>query len=91
MSDRTYSVEFTAAAAKQLRRLDRTVQLRILKATALLARHPRPPSARRLASKMELWRVRVGDYRIVYGVDEERVVIAIARVGHRASVYRDIG
>ena len=87
MSDRPYAVEFTSSARKQLKRLDRAVQQRVLKAAALLANHPRPPAARRLTSSNELWRVRLGDYRIVYSIDEERVVVVVVRVGHRPTVY----
>lgn len=90
MSERVYAVEFTSAARKQLARLDRSVQLRILKAAALLSKHPRPPAARRLASVSELWRIRIGDYRVIYSIVEERIVVVIARVGHRSSVYRHL-
>lgn len=91
MNEGAYAVEFTATARKQLARLDRPVQLRILKAVALLARQPRPPAARRLSVPSELWRVRVGDFRVVYSIDGERLVVAIARVGHRSTVYRGLG
>lgn len=91
MSKPTYKVEFTDAASKQLRKLDFSVQTRILKVAALLAAEPRPPSARRLKVSSELWRVRVGDYRVVYAIEGDRLVIAIARVGHRSSVYRGLG
>ncbi len=88
MSDRRYSVEFTNQARKQLARLDGTVQARLLKAAALLSVQPRPPAARRLASSSELWRVRVGDHRLIYRIDDGNVVIVVARVGHRRTVYR---
>lgn len=91
MSDRPYAVEFTSSARKQLKRLDRAVQQRVLMAAALLGKHPRPPAARRLTSSNELWRVRLGDYRIVYSIDEDGVVVVVVRVGHRSAVYRDIG
>lgn len=86
-----YSVEFTSTSRKQLARLDRSAQARILKATALLAAVPRPPNARRLVSSSELWRLRLGDYRVIYAIDEERIVVSVAKVGHRSSVYRDLG
>lgn len=91
MSDPGYRVEFTATARKQLARLDTSVQTRILKVARLLAAEPRPPAARRLKADSELWRVRVGDYRVVYSIEGDRLVVAIARVGHRSSVYRGLG
>lgn len=91
MSERRYRVEFTGRARKQLEKLDHTAQERLLKAAALLAREPRPPSARRLRLRSgadELWRVRVGDYRLIYVVDDEAIVVVVARFGHRSVVYR---
>lgn len=90
MSEDTYHVEFTRTAHKQLAKLDRTTQVRVLKATSLLALHPRPPSAKRLRSSLELWRIRVGDYRVIYEIDGSNIVISVARVGHRSSVYRNL-
>lgn len=88
MSERRYSVEFTNQARKQLAKLDSTFQARLLKSAALLSVQPRPPAARRLAATSELWRVRVGDHRLVYTIDDEDVVIVVARVGHHSTVYR---
>lgn len=88
MSDRTYRVEFTARARRQLAKLDRVVQARVLKAASLLARHPRPPAARRLSAESKWWRIRVGDYRVVYKVDDDTIVVTVVTVGHRSAVYR---
>lgn len=90
MSEGRYSVEFTNTARKQLAMLDRTVQARILKAASLLAIQPRPPAARRLAASSELWRVRIGHYRLVYRIDDRNVLVVVARVGHRSVVYRQL-
>lgn len=90
MSDQVYRVAFSAAARKQLARLDRTAQTRILKAVSLLATHPRPTAARKLAGQEHLWRIRTGDYRVIYRIEDSTLVIAIATVGHRSSVYRHL-
>ncbi len=90
MNDKTYSVGFTNGASKDLTRLDRAAQIRVLKATKLLATHPRPPTAKRLKSSLELWRIRVGDHRVIYTIEDEQRVVTIARIGHRSSVYRGI-
>lgn len=89
MSD-VYAVEFTAVARKQLAKLDRSVQLRIIRATELLTRQPRPPTARRLTARSELWRVRVGDHRVIYAVAGQKLLVTIVRIGHRSDVYRGI-
>lgn len=90
MTQRRYTALFTAAARKQLAQLDRAVQRRILAAVSLLARKPRPPAARRLVAPTELWRVRIGDYRVIYTIADGELLIVIVRVGHRGGVYRRI-
>ena len=85
---RRFSVEFTDQARKQLLKLDSSSQARIVMAAGLLAEDPRPSSAWRLAGASALCRVRVGEYRLIYRVFDDRLVVAVARVGHRSSVYR---
>lgn len=87
MADR-YTVEFSARAARDLKRLDRVNQTRILTAVKLLADHPRPPAAQALAGHPGYLRVRVGDYRIVYTVDDARLLVLLLRVGHSREVYQ---
>lgn len=72
-------------------RLDRSAQQRIIEAAELLKKEPRPSSARRLAVSSEFWRVRIGDYRIVYAIDGQKLLVLVVRVGHRGIVYRGIG
>ena len=50
--------------------------------------NPRPPGARKLRGESELWRVRVGDYRILYSIEEARLVVLVVKIGHRREVYR---
>jgi mRNA interferase RelE/StbE len=82
----TYRVEFEPAAAKALGKLDRSVQKRIQGVLEILALTPRPPAAKKLVGS-ELWRVRTGDYRIVYAIEDERLVVVVVKVGHRREVY----
>jgi len=70
-----------------LRKLDRDVQLRIRGAIALLAQDPRPPTARALRGRPGC-RVRVGDYRIIYTVDDDVLVVVVVALGHRRDIYR---
>lgn len=76
------------AAARALRKLDRDVALRIQGAIALLPHDPRPPTTRALRGRPGL-RVRVGDYRIIYTVDDDVLLVVVVALGHRREVYRE--
>ncbi|MGH3562755.1 MAG: type II toxin-antitoxin system RelE family toxin [Mycobacterium sp.] len=82
----TYRIELRPAAVRALRKLDPQVWQRIQGAIALLARNPRPPGARALRGRPGL-RVRVGDYRIIYTVQDEVLLVVVVRLGHRSDVY----
>ena len=83
----TYRIALSPMAARQLRKLDAQVRRRIQAALDLLAEQPRPPSATRLVGGAGEWRVRTGDYRIVYEIEEQRLLILVLRIGHRREVY----
>ena len=83
-----YTVEFTVSAAREFRALDRQMQRRISVKVAELAEDPFPPSVRKFQGEEDHWRIRVGDYRVIYRLDRRRVVIVIVRIGHRREVYR---
>ena len=82
----TYRIEFEPAAARALGKLERSVQKRIQGVLEILALTPRPPAAKKLVGS-ELWRVRTGDYCIVYAIEDERLVVVVVKVGHRREVY----
>lgn len=84
----TYRVEFSPAAARQLRKLDTSSRHRMDGVIALLAENPRPPSARRLVGGEGEWRVRTGDYRVIYDIDDGVLVVLVIAVGHRREIYR---
>ena len=84
----TYRIDVAPAAARELRKLDPPARRRVQAAIELLADVPRPPAARPLVDSGGAWRVRVGDYRIVYGIEDERLVILVLRLGRRREVYR---
>lgn len=73
---------------KDLRALDDKTRRRVLRAVITLEANPRPPGAKKLRGDSELWRVRVGDYRILYSIEEARLVVLVVRIGHRREVYR---
>ena len=83
----TYRVEVARRAVKAIARLPRKEQLRIRAAIDLLAKDPRPPGCVALTGEDSVYRVRVGDYRILYEVIDRRLVIQVVRVGHRRDVY----
>jgi len=82
----TYRIELRPAAARALRKLDPVVRPRIQGAIGLLADDPRPPASRPLRGRPG-YRVRVGDYRIIYTVADDVLLIAVVTLGHRREVY----
>ncbi len=83
-----YTIEFRPAAARDFRKLSADVRPRLAKKIDALATTPRPNGAKKLAGETELYRVRVGDYRIIYQVEDARLVVLVVRVGHRRDAYR---
>ena len=83
-----YAVEFLPAAARELARLPLLAQRRIVTAAEQLADDPRPRGVVKLAGDENLWRIRVGQYRIVYEIHDGRLSVLIVRIGHRKDVYR---
>ena len=83
-----YEVKFTPGADRELRKLDFQDQRRITRAAEGLASSPRPPGAKKLAGPGDQWRIRVGDYRVIYQIRDEILLVLIVRVGHRGAVYR---
>jgi len=88
-----YFVEFKASAIKELTRLPKATQIKIIRAMKLLSTDPY--SALLPIRKMEggkatedRYRLRIGDYRVVYEIHKDRVIIFVVRVGHRKDVYR---
>lgn len=84
----TFRVEIARRAVKALSALPRREQQRVRAAIDLLADNPRPPGCAAMAGEAHAYRVRVGQYRIVYEVFDDRLVIQVVRVGHRREVYR---
>lgn len=85
-----YRVQFKPSADKALSKLPVAVQRRIVAAVDALADDPRPAGAVKLTGEDELYRVRVGDYRIVYQVQDRALLVLVVRVGHRRDVYRGL-
>lgn len=84
----SFRVEYAASAMKALEGLPKKDQQRIVTKVDSLASDPHPPGSMKLQGADELWRVRVGVYRIVYSVDGGKLVVLVVRIGHRRDVYR---
>lgn len=86
-----YRVEIAPAAQRQLRKLKKLAQKRILKGIEALADDPRPAGLRKLSGTEELYRIREGDYRIIHQIRDEVLLVLVVKVGHRKDVYQRIG
>ena len=84
----SYHIEWKPSAVRDLRRLERQVVERIIGAVESLVSNPFPSGARKLRGSDQSYRIRVGDYRVVYEVFQSRLLIQIVRVRHRKDVYR---
>lgn len=85
-----YAVKYDPRALKELTKLEKPVARRIVKAVDRLGLEPRPRGARPLVGYPGLWRIRIGDYRVVYAVKDSELVILALRVAHRSDVYRSL-
>lgn len=83
-----YTVEFTPAAARQLAKLERPAREAAAAVISLLADNPRPPGCRKLAGADDLWRLRFGRFRLVYRIEDARLLILVVKIGDRKDVYR---
>ena len=83
-----YEVVVARRAVKALASLPRAEQQRVRAAIDLLAENPRPPGCVALEGESGVYRVRVGDYRILYEVHDRRLVVQVIRLGHRRDIYR---
>jgi mRNA interferase RelE/StbE len=83
----TYRVEVAPAALRQIRKLDSAAKRRVQAAIELLARQPRPYGATRLVGGEGEWRVRTGDYRIIYEIQDNVLLVLVVAVGHRRDIY----
>jgi mRNA interferase RelE/StbE len=85
-----FRVRLTPAAARDLRALDRPVLRRIDAKLLALAEDPRPNGVEKLTGDIDILRVRVGDYRILYTIEDAVLLILVVRVRHRREVYRGL-
>jgi len=82
-----YSVEVAPAAVRQIKKLERSVQRKILARIDRLADDPRPPGCVKLSGRGDIYRVRIADFRILYTVVDATLIVLVLKVGHRRDVY----
>jgi mRNA interferase RelE/StbE len=82
-----YKVVFARSARRELEGLEATMVRRIIGRVEALATNPRPPGCVKLQGATNLWRIRIGDYRVVYSVGDRARLVDIRVVRHRRDVY----
>jgi mRNA interferase RelE/StbE len=83
----TYSVILAKSVQKELDRLPHEIASRILRRLALLKTNPRPPDVKKLKGR-DAWRIRIGDYRVIYEIRDRVLQVIVITVGHRSDIYR---
>lgn len=84
----SHTISYVPSAAKAIRKLDKPTAFRVLDAIGALASDPHPAGCIQLKGGDGEFRIRVGDYRVVYDVQDDELVVLVLRVGHRREVYR---
>jgi mRNA interferase RelE/StbE len=83
-----YTISYKPSAAKAFAKIHPQDRRRVKDTIESLAENPRPPQGVQLVGGDGEWRVRAGDYRIIYDIEDHRLVILVLRIGHRREVYR---
>lgn len=86
MSD--YAITFARSARKELESLDGAVVRRVFARIEALSQDPRPSHCKKLKGSRDLWRIRIGDYRVVYRLDDKAHLVDVISVQNRRDVYR---
>jgi mRNA interferase RelE/StbE len=84
-----YKVELRRSVQKSLEKIQTQERLKIIAALLELEQNPRPRGIEKIKG-VELWRIREGDYRIVFSIDDSEKTITIVRIGHRRDIYRSL-
>ena len=85
-----YQVEIVKHAQRQIRNLSPQIHKRVLTRIRALADDPRPHGVIRMAGEDDLYRIRVGEYRVIYSIEDDILLVLVVSVGHRREIYRDL-
>jgi mRNA interferase RelE/StbE len=88
VSDVTYRIEFAPLALREFQALPRKLQERLAPKIDGLATNPRPRGVEKLKGSKGQYRIRIGGYRIIYAIEDERLIVLVLRIGHRREVHR---
>lgn len=84
----TYQIEWKRSAVKELEKLPRPMIVKVVAAVGELASNPYPHGVRKLVGTEDTYRIRVGDFRVLYSVFKNKLIVEIVRVQHRKDVYK---
>ncbi len=84
----SYRIEVSATAERQIRKLPRVDQIRVVRVIQSLAANPRPSGCRKLSGFDDVFRVRIGRYRVLYSIEDSRLIIIVLKVGDRKDIHR---
>jgi mRNA interferase RelE/StbE len=85
-----YQIEFTKGALKQLKKLPTDIKERIDSKILELADEPRPSGVKKLEGNDSLYRIRVNDYRVIYQIQDDVLLVTVVKAGHRREIYRQV-
>ena len=85
-----YTVEFLKTAERELAALPKDTQRQIARKIDALRENPRPPGVKLLHGEERFYRLRVGEYRVIYSIEGKRLVILVIKIGHRKDVYKNL-
>jgi len=83
----TYSIEILRSAQKELAKINEIDRIKLINSIRSLALEPRPNGCKKLSGR-SAWRIRIGNYRIIYEIQDQKLVILIVAVGHRKNIYK---
>jgi len=83
-----YNIEFKPSAEKYFAKLAKAEQIKIFNAIELLAENPRPHGVKKLKSNFNLYRIRIGAYRVIYSIENKLLLITVVKIGHRRDIYK---
>lgn len=84
----SYRIEFTKQAAKLFRKLSTKNKQRLKPKIDALAQNPRPDGVVKLSGEDDLYRIRIGDYRVIYSIQDNLLLVLVLKIGHRRDIYR---
>ncbi len=84
----TYQVILSPAAQRQTKKLEPKIQKQIIRCLRLLITNPRPSGIKKLSGRKEVYRIRTGNYRILYQIQDNKLLVLVLEIGHRREVYQ---